>query len=45
MKTLDQQEIEMVSGGIVMAAIGAFIVITVATDRLGWTDVWPDSIA
>lgn len=45
MQIMDQQEVEMVSGGVVLAAVGLFIVVTIATDRVGLTDVWPDEIA
>lgn len=45
MQILDQQQAEMVSGGVIVAAVGLLIVVTIATDRAGLTDVWPDEIA
>lgn len=43
MQQLNAQEVEMVNGGAaVIAAVGLFIVVTLATDAMGWTNVWPD---
>ena len=45
MKVMDMQEVEQVSGGVVLAAVGIFIAVTITLDRMGYTDVWPDEIA
>ena len=45
MQIMDKQEVEMVSGGVILAAVGLFIVVTITTDRMGLTDIWPDETA